>query len=1089
MLAKHSLRLFACGVFCCLTPMALAQSLSFTPGSLTFLVQTIGTTSAGKTVTLKNTSGTTALAITSITASGDYVTSSCPSSIPPGGSCVLTINFAPNAIGTINGAVTVVDNANPNTQVVSLTGTAVGPVTFAPASLSFPSTPIGTTSAAKTLTLTNLQAGSLTFTSVSTSGGYAISNNTCTGSIAANGTCTISVTFTPTVKGTISGSVTVKDSAADSPEVVNLSGSGTGTVTNPVSFSPASLTFSNQLTGSTSAGKTITLTNKGAAGLMVTGVTASGDYGETDTCTGQTIAQNGTCTITVKFTPSTTGTIKGEISVADSAATSQQVVNLTGTGVGTLSFSPATLAFNIQDLNVAGTPLSATLTNNSTTTVNITSIVVSGMYTAPSTCGASIAAHANCTFSVTFNPNSTGGINGAVTVADSATNSPQVLSLTATSTNPPRYAFVLHDDGTLAVFSVNPTTGQLRGNGYSFNNGAGFGQGQGITPSGKFYYTASNGVGVYGFSVTAAGGITPVPGSPFAANLGGCSPSDVVIDPTNKLLYFSDVCTGIWAFTIGSNGALTSVAGSPFGPGSNRYSTLTISPSGKFLYNPRSDVGIYAYTINSTTGALTQVAGSPFDPTFGTLNLIVSPSGKFAYVSPEVGSSVAAFSINSSTGVLTEIAGSPFAANAGVGPLAIDPGGKFLYAATSGPGNSGAGLDALSVNTTTGALTALPGNPFVTSISSTAVSIDPTGRFLFAVDINGNKAYTLSANPGTGALALLAAVRTNELPLAILSNTGAMPVTYTPKFSYATNQADKSISEYTVNTSTGALTAVSGSPLADANGPQAVSATPNQKFVYTANSNSSVSGYSVNTTSGALTKLTSSPFTGNSNHPVAIGVEPTGNFLYTVNNGDNSVSGFSIATNGKLTFFATLSTGTNPQGMAMDPLGRYVYVTNTTDNALSGYSIINGTLSPLSLSTSATGTTPMGATIDPSGQFLYVANSGDNTVSAYSISFFENFQGGDLAAVTGSPFAAGNAPAAVVAEPSGKFLYVANSGGSSISAYSINNSTGVLTPITGTFTTGSSPDSLSVSNDGKFLMPPTRVRARFRFLQSMRTAH
>jgi hypothetical protein len=269
--------------------IAFAQSVSLTHSSLTFLAQSIGTTSTAQSVTLKNTSGTTALSIISITASGDYITSTCPSSIPPGGNCVLTINFAPNAVGTIDGAVTIVDNANPSPQVVSLTGTGVGPVIFAPPSLSFPATPIGSTSSAKTATLTNLQTGSLTFTNVATSGDYAISNNTCVGSIASKGTCTISVTFTPTVKGAVSGALTVKDSATDSPEVINLAGSGTGTVTNPVSFSPTSLIFSNQLVGLQSGGKTITLTNKGTTALTVAGVTASGDYAETDTCTGQSL--------------------------------------------------------------------------------------------------------------------------------------------------------------------------------------------------------------------------------------------------------------------------------------------------------------------------------------------------------------------------------------------------------------------------------------------------------------------------------------------------------------------------------------------------------------------------------------------------------------------------------------------------------------------------------------------------------------------------------------------------------------------------------------------------------------------------------
>jgi 6-phosphogluconolactonase (cycloisomerase 2 family) len=62
----------------------------------------------------------------------------------------------------------------------------------------------------------------------------------------------------------------------------------------------------------------------------------------------------------------------------------------------------------------------------------------------------------------------------------------------------------------------------------------------------------------------------------------------------------------------------------------------------------------------------------------------------------------------------------------------------------------------------------------------------------------------------------------------------------------------------------------------------------------------------------------------------------------------------------------------------------------------------------------------------------------------------------------------GNGPSAVLAEPSGRFVYVANSTDGTISAFSLANSTGVLTS-TGTFLTGAAPDSLAASNDGKYL--------------------
>jgi 6-phosphogluconolactonase len=57
----------------------------------------------------------------------------------------------------------------------------------------------------------------------------------------------------------------------------------------------------------------------------------------------------------------------------------------------------------------------------------------------------------------------------------------------------------------------------------------------------------------------------------------------------------------------------------------------------------------------------------------------------------------------------------------------------------------------------------------------------------------------------------------------------------------------------------------------------------------------------------------------------------------------------------------------------------------------------------------------------------------------------------------------------VLVEPSGRYLYVANSGDNTILAYGIDPRTGGLTPITGTFSAPGEPVALSVSNDGKLL--------------------
>ena len=79
------------------------------------------------------------------------------------------------------------------------------------------------------------------------------------------------------------------------------------------------------------------------------------------------------------------------------------------------------------------------------------------------------------------------------------------------------------------------------------------------------------------------------------------------------------------------------------------------------------------------------------------------------------------------------------------------------------------------------------------------------------------------------------------------------------------------------------------------------------------------------------------------------------------------------------------------------------------------------------------------------GQFAYVANQFSNDVSGYTI----NATTGTLTPIPGSPFAAGAAPSSVVVHPAGKFAYVANIGSASVSGYTINAATGVLTPISG----------------------------------------
>ena len=182
----------------------------------------------------------------------------------------------------------------------------------------------------------------------------------------------------------------------------------------------------------TSAAQTVTLTNSGTAALNITSIVASAPYAQTNTC-GASVAAGANCSINVTFTPTITGSQPGTITVTDDATGSPQTVTLSGTGIApSTSFAPTTLTFGNQNVNTTSAAQTVTLTNSGTAALNITSIVASAPYAQTNTCGASVAAGANCSISVTFTPTATGSQPGTITVTDNATGSPQTVNLTGT---------------------------------------------------------------------------------------------------------------------------------------------------------------------------------------------------------------------------------------------------------------------------------------------------------------------------------------------------------------------------------------------------------------------------------------------------------------------------------------------------------------------------------------------------------------------------------------------------------------------------------------------------------------------------------
>jgi parallel beta-helix repeat protein len=452
-----------------------ASAVTVAPSALSFGAQADGTTSAAQTVTVSNPTSSAA-SVASISASGDFAqTNTCGSSIAANGSCTVSVTFTPTAGGTQTGSLTV--NAGGVTDTVSLTGTGIAPgpvLNASPAGLSFAGTVVGSTSATQTVTITNTGTTAATVSGVSVTGAFSETNNCA--SIAVNGSCTATVSFTPTAGGTNTGTLTVTSNANNSPTTVSLTGNGITSTTNIALNQPITASSDESSTydaamandGNTStywegldgSGYPQTLTvNLGSSynlgsivldlppstawstrtqTLSVLGSANGSSYSTIAASAGYTFNPSTGNTVTIDL-PSGTSAQYVELSfTANTGWTAAQVAEFEvfpavggSTGSG-LSVSPTSLTFPSQALNTTSSAQTVTVNNTGSTAVSISQIAASGDFAESSTCGASIAASASCTVSVTFTPAAAGTQTGSLTITSNATNSPSTVSLTGT---------------------------------------------------------------------------------------------------------------------------------------------------------------------------------------------------------------------------------------------------------------------------------------------------------------------------------------------------------------------------------------------------------------------------------------------------------------------------------------------------------------------------------------------------------------------------------------------------------------------------------------------------------------------------------
>jgi 6-phosphogluconolactonase (cycloisomerase 2 family) len=237
---------------------------------------------------------------------------------------------------------------------------------------------------------------------------------------------------------------------------------------------------------------------------------------------------------------------------------------------------------------------------------------------------------------------------------------------------------------------------------------------------------------------------------------------------------------------------------------------------------------IFGWSIDANTGALTTLSGMPLSVAFtgipisgfNHLYVATNPAGTLLFISEGGNEQIVVYQISAS-GALTPVAGSPF--STGIvepGNLATDSQGKFLYVCEDTGDHNGAFMTAFAIQSD-GSLTAVPNTPF--NFPMWEVQSDASGKFLIGTSgnsvlisgVDDNNLYVFSINQQTGELTAVGSpVPTVFSPIFIASQPNSSGGSFVYSFSLTTGGYNP-VEGYELNTTSGALTALSGSPFSN----------------------------------------------------------------------------------------------------------------------------------------------------------------------------------------------------------------------------------------------------------------------------------
>jgi 6-phosphogluconolactonase (cycloisomerase 2 family) len=645
----------------------------------------------------------------------------------------------------------------------------------------------------------------------------------------------------------------------------------------------------------------------------------------------------------------------------------------------------------------------------------------------------------------------------------------------------PRFAFVnFLASRYVEKLSIDGGSGQLRyyqrflTNNYNTAFGC-----MSADPTNQFLYLTepsanlANGPDKYSLFETDAltGELSEVPGSPFQVSGGfGC----LRFDPTGEFAFATVVVSpgspAFVAFTRDVNtGILTQLSSIAL---SDPASEIALAPSGQFLYfstyhatSLPPSAQAFGYSIDPVSGAVTPIPGTPFAMSGASGTFSMHPSGTLLFMSNTNGSSIDVYSIDSSTGALTALSSKSISTCVNPSALTFSAHGQIAYFTCS----SGS-LNTLQV-ADDGTMSIIASTPLAGLSSSFA--LDPTGKYLYVLGFQPRiETFQIDA---TGIPQLVSTINGLTMAGNVFVLGGNSPTVYATSTAYITSAGDSHLTTYAVQAD-GTFNTTPVSVLATQSGPHSLSTTPGSTQMMAASSatHPNVSFYDLDPLTGAPSgpALYGIPDISGTvlldiTRQFAFETDPVGGAVYTFGRFNGQWSDVVYQING-------IPAGAGAGPMVNDPSGQLLYVGNSVAHTISAYRYYDPQPEEQTVQFTSpypdgspyiTNAAPISLGVDMSAKTL-CAIFDDGTLRSYQIDMFSNGHIAQAASVN-----LNGIPQALAVQPNSERVYVVTSAG--ITGFSIDPNAGTLSPINSATIAMADMNGIHVEPSGNFLYVTT----------------